>query len=202
MRDYLYLWHDIRSRRLVASGVEFSDFVPELSGGGGVVLLRHGFLNTALDRVSGLSYVANDEMAELVADDIHGYGDFRWADFGRGVELAALTDDEVARLTFFAHMNRPLHGTAIPALGNRFLVSAHDDGWHTRIFYTHWGAIKPVLRQMLRGLLGEEQALNTLARLGHGMLAFWVQRDLVFECEQTEDIDLLQRQHLRGVGGP
>ena len=99
-------------------------------------------------------------------------------------------------MTFFAHMHRPLHAVGVPALGNRFLVSAHDDGWYARIFYAHWNAIKPTLRRNISALLGEEQAQHTLARLGRGMIAFWIQRGQAFECGQTEDIDSLRRQHL------
>src|SRR5262245_6740938 len=108
MRDYLYLLHDPKEKRLVASGIEFRDLVPELTTGGGVVLLRHNYADAMFDEQSRFEYVPPDGLARLAADDIYGYGDFCWADLGRGAALAALTDEAIANLTFFAHKTRPL----------------------------------------------------------------------------------------------
>src|SRR5687768_4396101 len=82
MRSYLYIWHSPEERRLVLSGAEFPDFQPDLTGGGGVVLLRHQFEQAGYDRSSRLFYAPPDQIPALAADNIYGYGDFVWADIG------------------------------------------------------------------------------------------------------------------------
>lgn len=196
MRDYLYLWHEPEKQHLVASGLEFRDVVPELATAGGVVLLRHDFSDAEFDEASRFDFVPSDGLAPLAADNIHGYGDFCWADFGPGATLTELTDEAIAELTFFAHMARPLRAVAIPGLGNRFLGWAHDDGWYASIYFRDWQAVEGLLYRLLRGLLREEQVLRTLDSLGRGASAFWCRRDAVDECEQSSDIDALRRKHL------
>lgn len=196
MRDYLYLWHEPQKKRLVASGIEFRDFVPELASAGGVVMLRHNFTDADFDSGSRFEFVPAEGLPRLAADDIYGYGDFCWADFGRGVALAELTDEAIADLTFFAQKARPLRDVGVPGLANRFLCWAHDDGWYARIFYSDWRAVDGLLRRLLLGLFREEQALRTLDSLSRGAIAVWCRRDAVYECEQTEDINALQTKHL------
>jgi hypothetical protein len=196
VRDYLYLWHDQQTNRIVASGIEFRDLVPELATAGGVVLLRHEFCDPAYDSHSRFEFVPQDELELLAADDIYNYGDFCWVDFGRGVALAALTDEAIAGLAFFAQQARPLCDIKIPGLANRFLCFAHDDGWYASIFYRDWREVEGLLRRLLLRLLSEEQASRTLELLGRDQSAFWCRRDSVFECERSDDIDMLQSKYL------
>lgn len=193
MRDYLYLWNDAERRRLVVSGMEFRDLVPELADG--VVLLRYQFAEAAFEPASRFEFVPGEALAELAADDIHGYGDFVWAEIGRGAKLGALTDQAIAELAFFGQMARPLRDVEIPGLGNRFLCWAHDDGWYARVFYREWPAMERVLGQMLGQLVDGDLAAGVLERVGRGE-AVWCQRDAVIGCERSEDIDALQGKYL------
>ena len=195
MRDYLYLWHQPRSRQLIASGIEFRDLVSGLASSG-LILLRHQFDDPSLDPVSRLEYVPATSLAELAGDDIYGYGDFCWVDFTRDTALAELSDQAVAELTFFAHMARPLRGVEIPGVGNRFLCWVHDDGWYARIFYSQWGNLSAILHHLFQGILNDEQADHTLRLLHRGKEAFWCRKGDVVSCERTEDIDALQRKYL------
>ncbi|MBI5759939.1 MAG: hypothetical protein HZA46_15585 [Planctomycetales bacterium] len=142
----------------------------------------------------------HDELTLLAADDIYNYGDFCWADFGQGVALAALTDEAIAGLTFFAQQARPLCDVEIPGLANRFLCWTHDDGWYASIFYSDWRAVEALLRRLLLRLLSEDQASRTLESLGRDQSAFWCRRDTVFECERSDDIDKLMTKHLGNQG--
>ena len=196
MRDYLYLWHDRKSKRLVVSGIEFRDFVPNLRTTSGIVLLRHQYSDTSLDTASRFEFVPADEIVRLAAEDIYGYGDFCWADFDRKAALTDLSDQAIAELNFFAHMARPLGGVVIPGLGNHFLCFSHDDGWYARIFYHRWDAVAPLLHRLLRGLMGEAQSLRTLDQVSRGNDAFWCTRGTLIQCEQTENIDGLQQKYL------
>ncbi len=118
MCDSLYLWHEPEKKRLIASGIEFRDVVPELMTAGGIVLLRHYFTEATFDARGHFEFVPSTGLARLAADDIYGYGDFCWTDFGQGIALAALTDEAIVELTFFAHTGRPLRDVVIPGLAN------------------------------------------------------------------------------------
>ena len=197
MRDYLYLWNQPASQCLVVSGIEFRDLVPELATTGGVVLLRHRFDEASLDRESRLEFVAADQLARLAGDDIYGYGDFHFADFGRDTVLADLTDQAIAELLFFAHAARPLRRPGIPGLGNRLLYSAHDDGWHARIFYRSWDVIGHVLGTLLPRVVVAEETRRTLDVVRFGDAAVWCRGGHARDCEGTDDIDALQQEYLR-----
>lgn len=82
-RDCLYFWHKPACNRIIASGIEFRDFVPDFSSAGGVVMLRHEFNDASLDGKSRFDFAPAAKLEELTADDIINYGDFCWADFGR-----------------------------------------------------------------------------------------------------------------------
>lgn len=196
MRDYLYVWHEPQARRVVASGVEFRDVVPGLLNTGGIVLLRHQFDEASFEPRNRLEFVPAENLTRLAADDVYGYGDFCWADFGRGVSLADLEDSAVAALTFFAHAARPLGDVPVPGLSNRLLCHAHDDGWYTRFFYTRWDAIGSLLEELLARLLDEPQVMATRDVLQRGEAAFWCRKGSVVECERMEDIDTLLHKHL------
>jgi hypothetical protein len=196
VRNYLYLWHQPESKRLISSGIEFRDFIPELTTISGLVLVRHQYDEALLDPASGFEYVQADDLPRLAADDVYGYGDFCWADIGRDVELAGLSDQAIAELAFFGHMLRPFREVEIPGLDNRFLYYGHDDGWYARIFYHEWEPLGSILRRLLPDVLPEEQALRTLEMVRRGKDAFWCCQGSVIECAQTENIDALQHQYL------
>lgn len=192
MRNYLYLWRQPELKRLIASGIEFCDLVPELASAGGLVLLRHRFDEASFDPASGFDFVPADDISRLAADAISRYGDFSWADMGSGVELGGLSDQAVAELAFFGRKLRPLGQVEIPGLGNHFLCYGHDDGWYLRIWYARWEPVESMLRRLLPAVLSEAQARRTLDLVRRGEGAFWCQGGRAVACEQTEDIDALQ----------
>lgn len=197
MRKYLYLWHQPEANRLVASGIEFRDFLPELASSGGIVLLRHRFDEATHDAASRFDYVSSAAFGTLNAEDVNGFGDFVWADFGREVSLEKLSDPAIAALAFFGHAARPLDGVVpIEGLANRRLCYAHDDGWYSRLFYRDWDALSPMLSRHLSALLDPASAATTLERVRRGETAAWCADGRVIACEGTEGIDALQNRHL------
>lgn len=200
MRNYLYLWHRPEEHRLIVSGIEFGDLLADLTTGGGVVLLKHNYLDAQKDRNSGLDFVDSLALADLAKDDIYSYGDFHWVDFGLGNSPGQLTDDAIAELLFYSHKARPLRAPAIAGLKNRFLWSAHDDGWYASVTYTQWPHIRRVLRALLLKLLSPNATLKLLKDLRQGTRASWCQKNSIIECEKTSDINSLQRMYLSGKG--
>ena len=196
MRPYIYLWHERVAKRLVVSGIEFRDVLPEIRDAGGLVLLRHQFSAASFDPISRFDFLPSDELTDLADDDIYGYGDFSWADYAPDVVLARLSDQAIAELTFFGHSGRLFGDTEIPGLTNRMLYWAHDDGWYGQIFYSRWEAVDSMLCRLLPGVLGEEQAIRTLDQVRRGENAFWCSGGNAIECEKTEDIDALQKKYL------
>ena len=198
MRRYLYAWHTLSDRRLVLSGVEFSDLLPELDLRG-VILLRHDYDEVRHDRANRLQYVAAADVGDLAAENVYGFGDFCWADVGVGVRVSNLTDQAVAELMFFSHATRPLAGVEIPGLGNRLLWWAHDDGWFAYAYYTQWDVIEGVLRRSLATLLGEDEQRRVIEHIRRGDGAVWCNPNQVIDidpAEPREDIDRLQMKYM------
>jgi hypothetical protein len=81
MRDYLYVWHDPEQRFLVASGIEFKDFLPCLKSQGGIVLLDHQSETATHDQNTSFDFVQASDLSELAAEDIYSWGNFVWADY-------------------------------------------------------------------------------------------------------------------------
>lgn len=72
MRDYLYLWHDPKNRRVVASGIQFADVVQGLAERlGGVVLLKHEYEDGIHDPTTRLDYVGNEGVVGVCDQDTY-----------------------------------------------------------------------------------------------------------------------------------
>lgn len=189
MRDYLYIWHDLEQRALVASGIEFKDILPSLSPQGGVLLLEHESETATLDAGSSFGFVEAAGLSALAAEDIYAWGNFVWADC-TAQEAPWLSDDEIAELLFFVHKARPLREIALPKLGNKFLAYAHDDGWYLRLYYSDWNHIEALLGRFVPSLVAQQ-----LSELGSGAHGLWIRNGRVTQEEKTDDIDrVINRQ--------
>jgi hypothetical protein len=186
MRDYLYIWHDPERRFLVASGIEFKDFLPSLKSQGGIVLLDHQSDMAAYDPNTSFDFVQASELSELIAEDIYSWGNFTWTDYATPTP-PSISDQEVAELLFFTHKIRPLREVSIPSLGNHFLGYQHDDGWYLRLYYTCWNHIEKLLATIIPSALGR---LDT-SELELGDHGFWLQAGETHHEEKTHDINKL-----------
>jgi hypothetical protein len=184
MRDYLYVWNEPKEQFLVASGLEFKDFLPVLSAHGGVALIDHSSEVAATDRVSGFDFVPASGIANLAAEDIYSWGNFVWADYTTLI-FPEIRDEEIAELLFFAHKARPLRRPAIHGLENRFLAYAHDDGWYLKLYYSDWKFVQ----QLLVAAIPTSVGTLDVSELERGSSAFWLQDGKVFEEESTHDVD-------------
>jgi hypothetical protein len=191
MRDYLYIWHDAEQQCVVMSGMEFRDVLPCLVDQGGVLLLKHQAEEAEYDTLTAFNFVPAQGLARLAKENIYSWGDFVWADYSsRG--LSSTTDDEVAELVFFSHKGRPLHSAAINGLGNKFLASAHDDGWYLRLHYAQWRHTAELVESAVPATLGAID-IETLRR-GEG--AFWLRAGQVHREERTYAIDSVLNRRL------
>lgn len=195
MRDYLYIWHDIEHRFIVASGIEFKDFLPTLSKKGGVLLLQHQSDTDAFDAHSGFNFISKSALKELARENIYSWGNFVWADYFCD-QLPHVPDEEISELLFFSHQSRPLRGVSIPTLNNDFLCYAHDDGWYLQLYYDRWQCVEDLLRKAVPRSIGD---LN-YSELATGQHAFWLQRGQThYEEERTHALDTVLNRRLRNA---
>lgn len=188
---YLYVWHDVQTGSVVASGLRFADFEPVLKGKGGVLLLRHHFERARKDEASGLEYADADVVPLLARADTYSWGDFYWADYSTQ-HFPKLTSEEVSELLYFSTSALPKRSPCVESLANTLLVAAHDDGWYLRAFYSNWDDIAQVLQMKESGLTGKH-----LEALKQGTDGFWVQNAEVRIEERTFDVDVVINRNLR-----
>lgn len=191
MRDYLYVWHDPEQRFLVASGIEFTDFLPCLKSQGGIVLVDHQSETSTHDPNTSLDFVQASDLSELAAEDIYSWGNFVWADYATPT-FPSISDEEIAELLFLAHKAKPLRDVSIPSLGNQFLGYEHDDGWYLQLYYAHWNHIERLLATAIPATVGKLDVLE-LARGSHG---FWLQAGETHREEKTHDVDKILNRRL------
>jgi len=194
MRDYLYLWHDPHQKFLVASGIEFRDFLQCLKLQGGIVLVDHQSEISSYDVSTSFDYVPISSLSELAAEDIYSWGNFVWADYSSS-EFPAINDMEIASLLFLAHKARPLHAVQIHSLSNKFLAYVHDDGWYLRLYYSEWGHVE----QLIAGLIPAGLGNLDVAELRDGTYGFWLNAGVVDREEKTHDVDSVLNRRFRSV---
>lgn len=191
MRDSLYLWHQPHPRRLICSGLEFRDLLPELRRSDALLLLRHEYANAEYDRRSGFDFVMGDDLGTLADDDIYSYGDFCWVDVRGGASLSQLSDEGIADLTFFAHTRRPRRDIRVPELNNEFLWWSHDGAWYVSLYYTNWQAVGDLLVRLLTQLVPEPEAKAHVDLISRADAAWWCRQGSLAPCEATENMDKL-----------
>jgi hypothetical protein len=191
MRDYLYVWHDPEQRFLVASGIEFKDFLPCLKSQGGIVLIDHQSEIATYDASTSFDFVQASNLFELAAEDIYSWGNFVWADYA-GPTFPSISDEEIAELLFLAHKAKPLHEASIPSLGNQFLGYEHDDGWYVQLYYTYWEQVERLLAAAIPATLGKLDVFE----LGRGVHGYWLQGGETHHEEKTHDVDKILNRWL------
>lgn len=191
MRDYLYVWHDPEQQFLVASGIEFRDFLPCLKSQGGIVLIDHQSEIATYDASTSFDFVQASDLSDLAAEDIYSWGNFVWADYASPT-FPSISDTEIAELLFLAHKAKPLNGVSITCLGNQFLGYEHDDGWYLRLYYTRWEHIERLLAEVVPATLGNLDVLE----LKQGTHGFWLQGGETHREVKTHDVDTVLNRRL------
>lgn len=183
MRQYLYIWHDPAERMLVASGIEFKDFLPALGESGGIVL-RRGSAGT-IKKPAAWQTLARQQLAALAQEDLHACGSHAWADW-QGAAPAVHEADVAAMLDHRGAL------APLPALRGRFLAFAHDDGWYLKLFYGEWDDAAALLAGAIPPGLGTLD-LEALQQGGDG---YWLQDGMVNLELTTHDIDSVLNRRL------
>lgn len=183
MRHYLYIWHDPAERMLVASGIEFKDFLPALGESGGIVL-RKGRAGT-IKRPAAWQTLTRQQLAALAQEDLYACGSHAWADWQD--TAPALHDADVA-----AMLDHRGALTPPAALRGRFLAFAHDDGWYLKLLYAAWDDAAALLAGVIPPALGTLD-MGALQRGGDG---YWLQDGAVQVELKTHDIDSVLNRRL------
>jgi hypothetical protein len=191
MRDYLYVWHDPNRQFLVASGIEFKDFLPHLKSQGGIILLDHQSEIASYDANTAFDFVQASDLSELAAENIYSWGNFVWADYASPT-FPSISDTEIAELLFFAQKANPLHEVLIPSLCNQFLGYEHDDGWYLKLYYNRWEYVESLLVRAVPSTLGNLDVLE----LKQGAHGFWLQEGETQIEEKTHDVDKVLNRRL------
>ena len=186
MRHYLYIWHDPAERMLVASGIEFKDFIPALGKAGGIVL-RKGSAGTAR-KPAAWQALAQQQLPALAHADLHACGSHAWADW----QDTAPASLDVAVTAALAHRAAASQRTGLAALQNRYLAFAHDDGWYLKLFYAAWDDVAAWLAGAIPPALG---ALDMNA-LEQGDDGYWLQNGTLGVELKTHAIDSVLNRRL------
>ncbi|WP_219118224.1 hypothetical protein [Janthinobacterium sp. UMAB-56] len=187
MRHYLYIWHDPTERMIVASGIEFKDFLPALGKAGGIVL-RKGSAGTA-SKPAAYQLLARQQVPALAQEDIYAWGSHAWADWQEDSQgsAPALLDADVAAMLDHRGVRTP------PAASrSRFLAFAHDDGWYLKLMYAAWDDVAALLASAIPPALGALDS-DALQRGGDG---YWLQGGKVDLELKTHDIDSVLNRRL------
>jgi hypothetical protein len=191
MRDYLYIWHDPEQQFLVASGLEFKDFLPLLANRGGVALIDHRSDIALSDKATGFDFVCASSLAKLAAEDIYSWGNFVWIHYTNPT-FPTIDDEQIAELLFFAHKGKPLRTATFTSLTNNFLAYVQDDGWYLKLHYTNWRHVQQFIIQAIPTSIG---ALD-VAEIKQGKRAFWLRGGEVFDEERKHDVDAVLNRRL------
>jgi hypothetical protein len=197
VRDHLYLWRN-SANSLVASGIEFRDFLPPLRDAGGVILLAHRHNSAVLDTATGLGYVPQHGLTALATANVYDFGDFVWLDYPVG-RFPAVAPDDLVDLAEFAKTGSPRGPIVLPSVGNRMLAFAHDDGWRLSLFYADWEPVRALLHSLAGRLTNA--SIDTLDRPS-GSEAIRVTATGVHACPGTIDIDGLMNGWAAAEGRP
>ncbi|WP_101481269.1 hypothetical protein [Janthinobacterium sp. 61] len=187
MRHYLYIWHEPAERMLVASGIEFKDFIPALGKADGIVL-RTGSAGTAR-KPGRYQTLARQQLPAMAHEDLYACGSHAWADWHRdcqGKPPASLEADVAAMLDHRGAL------TPLPSLRSRFLAFAHDDGWYLKLFYAAWDDVAAMLTGVIPPALGTLD-MDALQRGGDG---YWLQDGKVDLELPSHDIDSVLNRRL------
>jgi len=192
MREYLYLCDYPSQSYVLASGLHFQDFLDWVPRPGGVLLLKHNYCDALRDSRTGFDFVPIEDLAALAADNTYGYGDFSWTEYhGSPPDLS---DEAIADLLFFSHMNRPRSSVSIRGLENQHLFCAHDDGWRLKLYYSDWTALATKLQQLVSTKLNGNFSMGHLDTLHQCDCALWLESGFIEREARSDDIDGLQQK--------
>jgi hypothetical protein len=147
--DIIYVNFDEDLSRVISYGVEFKEFIQALSVRPYNILVLVGHFGSAHDFTTNCEYCISEDIDEFLEEDVYNYGNFAWVDFESIEGLKLLEPQEVAELFYLGKMWKPVNGTRFEKLNNRFVYTAHDDGWVNHTYYNHLSDYKELLGSVI-----------------------------------------------------
>ena len=197
MRDFLYIWHEPESNRIITYGIEFKDMIPFIQSRGGIVLPYGRYDRRCYyeepEIASGLSCISADKIEDILEDikeweDIFR-GNFEWVDFDACCGADNISDQEIAELFYLSHAWKPLNGPSFPSLQNKLICLAHDNGSGMLLYYSVWSTIKEIILPMLNTLRQDLDCEDLLAEIKDSEFSFMINNDSVLNYEKTSNFD-------------
>lgn len=145
IRDLIYVNYDKDLKRVISHGIEFKEFIQALSERPNNILVLEGHFGSAFDFTTNCEYCISEDIDEFIEENVYAYGNFSWVDFESVNRLKALNSQEVAELFYLSRMWKAVNCTYFKKLNNRFVYTAHDDGWINHTFYNNFSDFKEIL---------------------------------------------------------
>jgi hypothetical protein len=198
MRNYLYLWNDPRANCLIASGIEFSDFIPFLETRGGLVAdnaSKAPDFNFSKNFDGDFSYIPKECIPEILKNkegsDFYASEELCW--FDTEWRKASRTDKKlsnknIAEILFYFHKHIPLNTNQLPKVDNEILYYGRDNGTYLKLFYNYWPTIDSIVTPLLNSLLPEDKSEEMLNLVQQGEKSFWISKESVTEYPRTHNI--------------
>ncbi|GGE57788.1 oxalate:formate antiporter [Priestia taiwanensis] len=136
LSDIIYINGDRHNQCYTTTGITFEEFSSSLVCPlKNVLLLKHRFEWADFNLMSRFDYVEQENVARLMDDDVHEYGEFCWVDFEDSSDLDELEPSEIASLLYLGHMKEPLNKAFFPILNNTYAYLSEEDGRYTKVYY-------------------------------------------------------------------
>lgn len=149
IRDLIYVNYEEELNKVISYGIEFKEFMQALSKRPNNILVLAGYYGSAFDFTTNCEYCISEDIDEFIKEDVYSYGDFSWVDFESVEGLKSLEPQEVAELFYLSKMWKPVNDTFFEKLKNRFVYTAHDDGWVNHTIYNNKSDFEEVLSRVL-----------------------------------------------------
>lgn len=130
-------------------GIEFKEFIQSLSKRPNNILVLEGCFGSEFNFTTNCEYCISEDIDEFIEEDVYRYGDFSWVDFESVKGLEAIEPQKVAELFYVSKMWKVIDRTYFDKLKNRFIYTAHDDGWSNHIFYNDISDYKEILSKII-----------------------------------------------------
>lgn len=164
LRDFYYTVCDFEKNEVFSCGATFLDFMkfigdkPE-----NILLLKSLFGDGQWNDEIRLDYVDSDNMINLINDDVYSYGDFCWVDYKDFSKIENISKMELAELLYLGHMFQPLYEANMKWLDNKYVYTAHDDDFYSRVFMEDINEYKSVIHgKILDALKGRKKHIEPL----------------------------------------
>lgn len=191
LRNFYYMVCDFEKNEVFTCGATFFDFMkfivdkPE-----NILLLKASFGDGKWNNDIYLDYVDSDNMKELINDDVYDYGDFCWVDYDDIKRIENMNKMELAELLYLGHMFQPLKEVNMKWLNNKYVYTAHDDDFYSKIFMKDINDYKSVMHgKILDAMKGRKKHIEALPKEIVDYIFEHSRDGILFDFEEIEFYD-------------